>query len=141
MRGPPCVIAAVDARRGEDESLAPGELGDVRKVKLRSQSHYPHLPRENGRDNFRLLVLKPGRPDDNIKCDLRIVDLSESENEQHELGYEAVSHVWGSEKDPTTLIELGAWLVPVRENLYDFLKQIRSLDEHKTLWVDALWSV
>lgn len=102
-----------------------------------SQSHYPPLRRQPGRDTFRLLLLEPGQAEDSITCQLRTVSVSESESQDEYPTYEAVSHVWGS-KDATFPIRLGAWSVPVRENLYRFLKQIRSPDKSLTLWIDAL---
>lgn len=103
-----------------------------------SQNHYSVLSKRAGREDFRLLVLEPGQPGDQIICELHNVSLADVENPRNSKTYEAVSHVWGS-KEPLIPVRVGARPVPVRENLYDFLNQVRDPDNTMTLWIDALW--
>lgn len=104
-----------------------------------SQNHYSRLPKHSGQDRFRLLDLKAGSPEDQVVCELRTVTLSEFESQSNLHPYEAVSHVWGSDHDAEFPIRVGSWPVPVRKNLFSFLKQVRDPSRKMTLWIDALW--
>ena len=103
-----------------------------------SQNHYSLLPNDTAQQSFRLLELEPGQSEDQVICELRTVSLPASESAKCPFSYEAVSHVWGSKKTFFP-IRVGAWPVPVRENLYHFLKQVRDPNKRMTLWIDALW--
>ncbi|KAF2965672.1 hypothetical protein GQX73_g7874 [Xylaria multiplex] len=83
---------------------------------------------------IRLLTLLPGVFTDNIVVTLRITIL----DAKHPPDYEALSYVWGSEKDPV-FIEVGRrWTLAISQNLEIALRYLRSKDKPRVLWVDAL---
>lgn len=81
--------------------------------------------------SFRLISLLPGTFEDPIVCGLRTSDL------EHKPSYEAVSYVWGSENDHSTVICNGTPLL-VSRNLVDGLRRFRDPQETRTLWADGV---
>lgn len=51
--------------------------------------------------------------------------------------YTALSYTWGSARDSKKILIDGV-LVPVRKNIWNFLKQTRKDREWKFIWIDAL---
>jgi hypothetical protein len=94
-------------------------------------SHYQPLRHRN---EFRILKLEPGEDRDPIKCNLSISRLC---NASSQSTFDALSYVWGSSETSHT-IYLDGWKIPVRTNLWSFLKEFRSRENSKTLWIDAV---
>ena len=103
---------------------------------------YQPLPPQQG-DNafFRLLSLEPGTCYDPIVCQLQTATIPcpdlQGPSKERCPAYEAVSYTWGP-KVPMREINLGYWVVRVRENLWHFLHHRRDSAEPTLLWVDAL---
>ncbi|KAI9695530.1 MAG: hypothetical protein M1820_008543 [Bogoriella megaspora] len=100
-------------------------------------NHYNPLPSRGKQSAIRLLNLEPGQTSDPIICQLGTVPLNEDEVARDHVTYDAVSYAWGLEL-PRHEITLGAWPVLVRDNLWQFLKQMRNSTEQAPLWIDAL---
>ena len=81
---------------------------------------------------LRILVLHPGKQQDDIKCDLSIRSQRRSKNT-----YAAISYVWGDPND-TTDITCNERVVQVTRNLADALRQFRHPRTIRRLWADAL---
>ncbi|KAF8860198.1 HET-domain-containing protein, partial [Acephala macrosclerotiorum] len=91
----------------------------------------PHYEPLREKDSIRLLILYPGLPDDEISCSLLHVRFCESPR------YEALSYMWGSEKDQMEIL-LDGNKHPIRNNLWQALKHLRSERYKRFLWADAL---
>ncbi|KAE8454208.1 hypothetical protein EG329_005133 [Mollisiaceae sp. DMI_Dod_QoI] len=87
----------------------------------------------NGENPVRFLSLLPSELDGAIRCEIHHDDLS---NHQP---YHAVSYTWGAPK-PTALIQVSGKQLPVRKNLFLFLKAMAEAnsDGLQRLWIDAL---
>lgn len=81
--------------------------------------------------SVRLLVLRPGKLDDNVECKLRVVELDEG------LRYEALSYIWGETIRKLT-VTIEGQSVEVTDNLHSALRHLRHPDRDRTLWADAL---
>ena len=80
----------------------------------------------------RLLDLKPSSTfSDEICCDLRQAHLDDEEP------FEALSYTWGDGKDSRQIRCNGSPL-PIRPSLETALRFIRSKDETRTFWIDAI---
>ncbi|KAI1129808.1 HET-domain-containing protein [Nemania abortiva] len=86
---------------------------------------------DQSKHQIRLLRLLPSRGFDEIHCDLFTVSLDDP-NE-----FEALSYVWGSEKDPIQII-IGGQIKDVTENLGLALRHLRNDEKDRILWVDAV---
>ena len=81
---------------------------------------------------IRLLDLKPSTSFSNeICCDLRQVPLDSNEN------FEALSYTWGDGK-PTSQIQCNGDPLLIRPSLETAIRFIRSKDEIRTFWIDAI---
>lgn len=82
---------------------------------------------------IRLVVVKPGGRSDKVQCRLIKVSLNDCPK------YEALSYVWG-EPDPINQdsILLEGKICSVTRNLGSALTFLRSPDQDRTLWVDAI---
>lgn len=80
---------------------------------------------------IRILDLLPGRLDDPIACQTRLVLLTDKPH------YEAVSYVWGS-RDVLDIVKISGFEVQVTTNLSVILRQFRYPDRKRTLWIDQL---
>ena len=85
-----------------------------------------------GRDVIRLMRLEPGQKEDPIYASLVTRPLKSDQPE-----YEALSYVWGDPSMGKT-IRLCGQEFSVTTNLEAALRQIRRVDETRTLWVDAI---
>jgi len=87
----------------------------------------------NGENPARFLSLLPSELDGAIRCEIHHDDLS---NHQP---YHAVSYTWGP-PEPTILIQVSGKQLPVRENLFLFLRNMMAAnpDGLQKLWIDAL---
>lgn len=86
-----------------------------------------------GENPVRFLSLLPSELDGAIHCEIHHDDLSILQP------YHAVSYTWGP-PEPTVLIQVNGKQVPVRENLYLFLRAMveANPDGLQRLWIDAL---
>ena len=84
-----------------------------------------------GEREIRLLTILPGRTTDHIQCSLEVVSLNS------ELKYQALSYVWGSEDNLKT-IHVEDKPFGVTQNLYSALLHLRSFDEARVIWIDAI---
>ncbi len=82
-------------------------------------------------DEIRLLALEPASRFRTIKCSTIHATLSDKPR------YEALSYMWGPSQ-PMRLIELDGKLYGVRENLWHALVHLRSEEEERILWIDAV---
>jgi hypothetical protein len=78
-----------------------------------------------------LLTIDPGRHEDAIKVDLRVVSLESKPD------YEALSYVWGKEP-PNESITVQGQALPTRPNLAAALRRLRRPERQRVLWVDAI---
>ena len=85
-----------------------------------------------GRDQIRLLQMRPGAGEDTIKCSLSVTTLEEAKG-----GYNALSYCWGS-PELAKQIQCNDATLSVTTNLYDALWQYRENDQDRPLWADAI---
>lgn len=84
-----------------------------------------------GRNEIRLLILLPGQPGDDVKCDLQTVSLDNKPM------FEALSYVWGNDKDSVPIVvQRRQW--QIKPNLDMALRALRHSREERRLWIDAL---
>ncbi|EUC36103.1 hypothetical protein COCCADRAFT_2831 [Bipolaris zeicola 26-R-13] len=83
-----------------------------------------------GPPRIRVLRLRPGRYEEEITCDLIEGPLSFSE-------FEALSYVWGVSLRSYT-IRVDGKSFYISYNLYNALKELRSTEHERILWVDAV---
>ena len=89
---------------------------------------YPQLSEDK---KTRLIILEPGEPDDELRCHLKhICSLQDHE-------YEALSYVWGV-KSKTHAIECSGMKIQVTANLDAALRQLRSANRPRVLWIVAI---
>ncbi|KAH8790619.1 heterokaryon incompatibility protein-domain-containing protein, partial [Hyaloscypha finlandica] len=82
-------------------------------------------------NEFRIVTIQPGSDDDPIRCNLSVVE------DDHVPEYQALSYVWGSQKDSKT-IHLNDTPWQITTNLFAALKQLREADGPHAMWIDAL---
>ncbi|KAH8807778.1 heterokaryon incompatibility protein-domain-containing protein [Xylogone sp. PMI_703] len=90
--------------------------------------HYRPLSSE---DMIRLIVLKPGKADERIKCTIITAKLVNTPK------YEAVSYTWGS-SDKLVVIWCDRKKLEVTLNLYTALRTFRHPIQSRILWADAI---
>ncbi|CAN8105391.1 unnamed protein product [Discula destructiva] len=83
-------------------------------------------------DRIRLLSLKPGKSSDPIRCELFEARLASCSGQ-----YEAVSYVWGPQKD-LTRIQINEHGLGIGPNLFRALVDIRVEEGARLLWADAI---
>lgn len=96
-----------------------------------SQTKRTHEYRPLKQNEFRLLVLNPGLPDEPIECFLEHYLVSQSKR------YEALSYVWGDAKE-SSFIQVDGCSFKVSKNLRDFLHVFRTNNTCPMLWIDAV---
>ncbi|KAF1975758.1 HET-domain-containing protein, partial [Bimuria novae-zelandiae CBS 107.79] len=82
---------------------------------------------------IRVCKLFPGTGDEPLQIDPQPCRV----DAQTTLNYEAISWVWGSPLNSTTLSYRGQ-NITIRRNLEDALRAFRHADRPRTLWADAL---
>ena len=92
---------------------------------------YPYRRLVPRRSELRLLTLHPGTWDSEIICNIKHASLDSNPD------YEALSYTWGSLTD-LRCIFVDGYEVKVSANLEIALRYLRSPDETRTLWIDAL---
>ncbi|OCK93362.1 uncharacterized protein K441DRAFT_723434 [Cenococcum geophilum 1.58] len=106
------------------------QLGLV--AKLESMVAYKHKPL--GGNTFRILVILPGRDEDELKCHIR-----QRKNEK----YEALSWCWGTKPETATIQILSddsaedATML-IKPNLESALRRLRLPEKQRFLWIDAI---
>ncbi|RSM01299.1 hypothetical protein CDV31_011429 [Fusarium ambrosium] len=78
-----------------------------------------------------LLRLLPGKPDDEIVCDVRTVPLKSDPT------YETLSYVWGDQSNTRQITCDGSPRI-ITESLYLALSRLRLRDRPRTVWIDQL---
>jgi hypothetical protein len=89
---------------------------------------YDELPDGN---YIRLLTFQPGAKNDKIVCTLATVFLPDAPH------CEALSYVWGDETHKKS-IECSGNRLDITRNLHEALLHLRSKDQRRVLWVDAI---
>lgn len=84
---------------------------------------------------IRLLSIDEGDEGDPLSCTLEELDLANPPPRY--CSFSALSYRWGDEY-PVFDISLNGCSVPIRENLYHFLRYARSVGWFKNLWIDAV---
>lgn len=82
-------------------------------------------------DQFRLMTLQHGQWDESIVCHLTVHEFTAQP------GFEALSYTWGNDQSSKGITINGA-SVTIGANLETALRYIRSPDEPRILWIDAL---
>ncbi|KAK5654713.1 hypothetical protein OQA88_7037 [Cercophora sp. LCS_1] len=90
---------------------------------------YSHL--DSNRRETRLVAIKPGSRNDDIRCGLIQISLSDLPQ------YEALSYVWGDPSD-RTMIVLDGQDFSVTKNLSIALGYLRRASEERVMWIDAI---
>jgi Heterokaryon incompatibility protein (HET) len=85
---------------------------------------------------IRLLQLHPGEPTDDIECTLIGSSLSTSKGKQ--VGYTALSYVWGDQALPQPTILCNGAILHITSNLGAALRTLRREEEQRTLWIDQI---
>lgn len=84
-------------------------------------------------DNYiRIIILHPGKPEDEISCVLKCETRRRSKNK-----YAAISYVWG-DASHTQPIRCNGQVVNIGRNLADALRRFRHRTTIRRLWADAL---
>lgn len=81
-------------------------------------------------DSFRYLVLLPGVDYEPLKCSLCTSRLSE-------VGYEAISYVWGTDLRDHDIVCDGK-VLKITSNLHRALRRVRLPDTPRILWADSI---
>lgn len=115
------------------EGISSGTELDA-EISIINRSAYNTLPNVAGGRWIRLLELLPGDDATDIACRLQTVQLSEDGQGP---SYEALSYCWGSTLELCTL-DLDGRKIVIRASLYSALLFLRSPNEVRTLWVDAI---
>ena len=89
--------------------------------------NFKHEPLDLRKPTIRVFTILPGTG--TIRCSMKHVGLDSDRT--------ACSYVWGDSK-PSQVILINERVFHVRENLHDFLLQMRKDEFLKPLWVDAL---
>ena len=85
--------------------------------------------------SIRLIRLLGGALNDNLRCDVSMVDIGD------DLPYEAVSYVWGTSKTKPSiqvLCEHGDSELEIPGNLEGALRRFRYPTSTRTLWIDSI---
>lgn len=100
------------------------------KNKMLAKNAQVYSDISKGPPRIRVLRLRPGRYEEEITCDLIEGPLSFSE-------FEALSYVWGVSLRSYT-IRVDGKSFYISYNLYNALKELRSTEHERILWVDAV---
>lgn len=103
----------------------------VNHTRIRYNNPYLDHKLDNSKPEIRVLHLLPGQKDEEIKGHCRVVNLDDRP------AYNALSYVWGNERDKTDILVEGT-RVKVTVNLADALKRIRLRHGPLLIWADAV---
>ena len=101
---------------------------------LATQEWYEYEPLPDEGTSIRLLELLPGNPQDIISLEIFTVSLNKIRRRPE---YEALSYEWG-EKTGTIPIQCNGNRLLVTPNLRSILEELRSPNESRVLWADAV---
>jgi hypothetical protein len=93
---------------------------------------YCYTPLSTDRKEIRLVNLLPGQSGDPVALKMTYSALEDKPE------YEALSYAWGKSRDPMQFVYVDGQTLPVTENLWNFLHDLRAVNEPRTLWVDAI---
>ncbi|KAI1305128.1 heterokaryon incompatibility protein-domain-containing protein [Xylaria venustula] len=111
----------------EDE---PTDTEDISFQQIRDNVGFQYSPLAAG--EIRILVIHPGRnADDAIRCSLQHISLAAP------CDYEALSYTWGDRKNMKAVIVDGKGFM-VRENAEAALHRLRSSNQDRRIWMDAI---
>lgn len=91
---------------------------------------YEFLPVDD--TNIRILHILPGRKQDDIKVNMRIIQLDP------DVEFEALSYTWGESTEHRHILVNGRYKVHITDNLYNALLHLRRRRGNRILWVDQL---
>ncbi|KAH7076311.1 heterokaryon incompatibility protein-domain-containing protein [Paraphoma chrysanthemicola] len=97
---------------------------------MATKSRFYAAHRPVGRQ-VRVLDLLPGNPGDNVRCEIRVIDLDGDGQ------YDALSYVWGDRAEEIN-INVSGDCFPVTRNLHGALTRLRDREKHRTLWIDQI---
>jgi len=86
---------------------------------------------------IRLFSLFPGRSNSHIRGHLFNIGTEHIVRDSPEINYEALSYVWGNEKDQDWIF-VNDSLFKVTRNLHAALSLLRLCDRERILWIDAI---
>jgi len=92
---------------------------------------YQYSPLDPENRQIRLVTLESGAWSDEIRCSIDVVSF-----DRHPI-YEALSYIWGDEKDRKD-IQLNGYLFDVTKNLWMVLRRLRDPAVSRVLWIDAI---
>ena len=98
----------------------------------------PYIPLDTKRKQIRLLELLPGRRNDDIRGNLRVVSLNKLPS------YEALSYTWGEPVEAKESVERkslcinGCQRIGITKNLFTALRRLRYHIAGRTIWIDAI---
>ncbi|CAH0003359.1 unnamed protein product [Clonostachys byssicola] len=92
---------------------------------------YVYNPVDSAGREIRLLVIQPGLWSEEITCRLKTVSLNDGPR------YETLSYTWG-DNSKEHLIQVDGSRFRVNHNLFLALRRLRSLDEARVIWIDAI---
>ncbi|RDW56694.1 hypothetical protein BP6252_14046 [Coleophoma cylindrospora] len=99
---------------------------------------YSQLKRDiHGQREIRLFSLFPGTGNSPIRGHLFIIGTEHTAIGFARVNYEALSYVWGDEKDQITIFINGHGF-SITRNLYAALSRLRQCDRERVLWIDAI---
>ncbi|RYO87382.1 hypothetical protein DL764_008862 [Monosporascus ibericus] len=93
---------------------------------------HKYTPLDLATDTIRLVCLRKGSFNDDIRCDLWEIQLH-----PNGVPYEALSYTWGC-AEKSAKIFLGGLMAQVTHNLNTALRYLRIEDEDRVLWIDAI---
>jgi hypothetical protein len=96
-----------------------------------SDNKFEYAPLDFGYKT-RLLILEPGRFDEDLRCQLKHASSLKDEPK-----YEALSYAWG-DTERTHLITCNENQLRIPANLYRALRRLRNEQDERVLWADAI---
>ncbi|KAK1751181.1 heterokaryon incompatibility protein-domain-containing protein [Echria macrotheca] len=98
---------------------------------------FQYGPLDLDRPAFRLLRILKGRGWV-VSCELFSAYLTEGNERQEAISYEALSYVWGTTERGLKYIEVNGRQFQITNNLHEALQRLRLEDEDRIIWVDAV---
>ncbi|CAF9907047.1 hypothetical protein IMSHALPRED_005426 [Imshaugia aleurites] len=98
-----------------------------------STTAYQYTPLKEDMKEIRLVTLHEGDFEVDIRISIDIVRLTP----YNPPIFEALSYVWGSEKNPVD-IQVGSGTLSISRNLAEALTYLRFKDKRRKLWIDAI---
>ncbi|PIA93306.1 Heterokaryon incompatibility protein 6, OR allele [Cercospora beticola] len=99
---------------------------------------YNYKPLAQDNSNIRVLIVNPGKFDDEIQIQLMTVPFN---GPKRKLPYEALSYTWGSPEDPQVVqvkLKDAFQLITVTRNCLEAIRYLRRNDKPRMVWIDAI---